>query len=102
MFFAASDKFKYMLDGKNIDVLVIRMRNVPAVDATGVEALARIVKRCNRDNVRVVFSHVNDQPMKAMEKAGLIDKVGRENFCSHIDTALIRAGKIEEAVRKNS
>ena len=46
MFFAAHDKFKYMLDDEDIDVLVIRMRNVPAVDAAGVETLANIVKRC--------------------------------------------------------
>ncbi len=96
MFFAAADKYKYMLDDKNIKVLYIRMRNVPAVDATGVEALTRIVKRCERHNVKVVFSHVNEQPMKAMEKAGLTELVGRDNFCSHIDTALIRAGQLEK------
>ena len=39
MFFAASDKYKYVLSDKNIDVLCIRMRNVPAMDATGVEVL---------------------------------------------------------------
>ena len=100
MFFAASDKFRYMLDDKHIDVLVIRMRNVPAVDATGVESLTRIVKRCERHNVKVVFSHVNEQPMKAMEKAGLADRVGRENFCTHIDTALVRAEEIEKSLSK--
>lgn len=99
MFFAAADKYKYMLDDKNIDVLCIRMRNVPAVDATGVEALARIVKRCEKHNVKVVFSHVNEQPMKAMEKAGLVAQVGTENFCSHIDTALLRAEEIEKSLK---
>ncbi|MCR5075121.1 MAG: STAS domain-containing protein [Ruminococcus sp.] len=99
MFFAAADKYKYMLDDKNIDVLCIRMRNVPAVDATGVEALARIVKRCEKHNVKVVFSHVNEQPMKAMEKAGLVAQVGTKNFCSHIDTALLRAEEIEKSLK---
>ena len=98
MFFAASDKYKYVLSDKNIDVLCIRMRNVPAIDATGVEALMRIVKRCDRHNVRVVFSHVNEQPMKAMTKAGFVEKVGRENFCDHIDTALLRAEAIENEI----
>ncbi|MBR3282710.1 MAG: STAS domain-containing protein [Ruminococcus sp.] len=101
MFFAASDKFKYMLDDKNIDVLVIRMRNVPAVDATGVESLTRIVKRCERHNVKVVFSHVNEQPMHAMEKAGLVERVGKNNFCSHIDTALVRADELERTAFSN-
>lgn len=98
MFFAASDKYKYILDDKQIDVLCIRMRNVPAIDATGVEALMNIVKDCERKNRKVVFSHVNEQPMHAMEKAGFIEKVGRENFCDHIDTALLRAEKIEAEI----
>lgn len=98
MFFAASDKYKYVLSDQNIDVLCIRMRNVPAIDATGVEALMRIVKRCDKHNVKVVFSHVNEQPMKAMTKAGFVDKIGRENFCDHIDTALLRAEAIENEI----
>ena len=98
MFFAANDKFRYMLDDKNIDVLIIRMRNVPAVDATGVESLTRIVKRCEKHNVKVVFSHVNEQPMHAMEKSGLYKRVGKDNFCSHIDTALVRAEELEKSI----
>lgn len=98
MFFAATDKYKYVLSDKEIDVLCIRMRNVPAIDATGVEALMRIVKRCQRHNVKVVFSHVNEQPMKVMTKAGFIEQVGKENFCDHIDTALLRAEEIEKEI----
>ncbi len=98
MFFAAADKYKYMLHDWNIDILCIRMRNVPAIDATGVEALSRIVARCEKHHVQVVFSHVNEQPMHAMEKAGFIEKVGKENFCSHIDTALERAAVLEAAL----
>ena len=98
MFFAANDKFRYMLDDKNIDVLIIRMRNVPAVDATGVESLTRIVKGCEKHNVKVVFSHVNEQPMHAMEKSGLYKRVGKDNFCSHIDTALVRAEELEKSI----
>jgi len=97
MFFAASDKFGYILDKAGaIDVLCIRMRNVPAIDATGVSVLNRIVDQCRRKNIEVVFSHVNEQPMKAMRKAGIVKKVGSENFCAHIDVALLRAEKLEE------
>lgn len=99
MFFAASERYKYMLDDNDIDVLIIRMRNVPAIDSAGVEALSQIVKRCEKEGVNTVFSHVNEQPMRAMTKAGLCDKVGQENFCSHIDTALARAEEIENERR---
>lgn len=98
MFFAASDKFRYMLSDKNIDVLCIRMRNVPAIDASGVETLMGIVRRCERHGVKVIFSHVNEQPMHAMEKAGFIEHVGKENFCDHIDTALLRAEELENQI----
>ena len=96
MFFAASDKFEYVLDDTNIKVLCIRMRNVPAIDATGVETLDKITKRCRKHNITVVFSHVNEQPMRAMEKAGFVERIGRENFCDHIDAALLRAEEIEK------
>ncbi len=98
MFFAASDKYKYVLNDEDIDVLCIRMRNVPAIDAAGVEAIKRITDRCKRHNIRVVFSHVNEQPMHAMTKAGFIDQIGKENFCSHIDTALERCAAIEAEI----
>ena len=98
MFFAASDKFQYLPDNSGIDVLCIRMRNVPAIDAAGVEALTEIVRRCGKDHVQVVFSHVNEQPMQVMKKAGLTAMVGEENFCDHIDTALARAQAIEDSL----
>ena len=98
MFFAASDKFSYVLDDKKFDILCIRMRNVPAIDATGVEELKNIVKRCEKRGIKVIFSHVNEQPMKAMAKAGFVDHVGKENFCDHIDTALLRAEKLEKEI----
>lgn len=97
MFFAASDKLSYVIDEHSkIDVLCIRMRNVPAIDASGVECLNKITERCKKLGIAVVFSHVNEQPMKVMEKAGFVERVGRENFCNHIDTALIRAEKLEK------
>ena len=102
MFFAASEKYKYMLDDNDLDVLVVRMRNVPAIDAAGVETLSDIVRRCSKNNVHVVFSHVNEQPMHAMTKAGLVSAVGQENFCSHIDIALLRAEEIENEIRSAS
>ncbi|SFD02886.1 sulfate permease, SulP family [Ruminococcus albus] len=102
MFFAAADKFGYMMDDKDIDVLVIRMRNVPAIDASGVASLSDVVNRCAKHNVSVVFSHANEQPMHAMEKAGLVDMLGKENFCDHIDTALLRAEAIENSLRNAS
>lgn len=101
MFFGASDKFSYMLDDTNIDVLCIRMRNVPAIDATGVETLDKITMRCKKHNISVIFSHVNAQPMQAMEKAGFVERIGKENFCDHIDNALLRAEELEKIAKES-
>ena len=102
MFFAAFDKFNYFIEkGSKIDVLCIRMRNVPAIDASGVAVLNRLVDYCKRKNIEVVFSHVNEQPLKAMRKAGIVKKVGTENICSHIDIALMRAEKLEAIASSN-
>ncbi|MBQ1339041.1 MAG: STAS domain-containing protein [Ruminococcus sp.] len=98
MFFAASDKFGYVLDDKKFHILIIRMRNVPAIDSTGVEELKNIVKRCEKRDIKVIFSHVNEQPMRAMTKAGFTERVGKENFCDHIDTALLRAEALESSI----
>ena len=43
----------------------------------------------------MIFSHVNSQPMSVMEKAGFVDKVGRDNFCDHIEAALQRAADLK-------
>ena len=91
MFFAASEKFLAVIDSTEEDILIIRMRNVPAVDATGILTLEKIYEKCKKDNVKLIFSHVNEQPMKAMEKSGYVEKIGKENFCVNIDAALERA-----------
>jgi len=76
-------------------VLIIRMRGVPALDISALRSLEVLRERCAKANVKLIFSHVNEQPMKTMIHAGFADKVGLENFCSHIDDALDRAELIK-------
>ena len=49
---------------------------------------------CQNRGVQLIMSHVNEQPMKVIRKAGFYDKLGEENFCAHIDDALARAQKV--------
>ena len=51
-------------------------------------ALKNLAKVCQAKGITMVFSHVNEQPMRAMEKAGFVDRVGRENFRPNIEAAL--------------
>jgi SulP family sulfate permease len=56
-------------------------------------ALEMLYDDCKKKGVRLVFSHVNEQPMRTMEKDGFVEKVGRENFAAHIDEALEKAAE---------
>ncbi len=88
MFFAAADQILSINSGHHTKVVVIRMRSVPAIDASAMKSLHELVNRAKRKNITLVFSHVNEQPMHVMEKDGFIDLVGKENFHENIVDAL--------------
>jgi SulP family sulfate permease len=69
-----------------------------AIDATAMRNLEKLYDICTKKNVTLVLSHVNEQPMSIMQKAGFDKKVGAENFCAHIDEALERAEKLNKTV----
>lgn len=94
MFFGAADLISSIYLKDFTKVLVIRMRAVPALDVTALHSLESLYEKCTECGVQMVFSHVNEQPMRTMEKAGFVEKVGRENFAPHIDAALKRAEEI--------
>ncbi len=100
MFFGVSNKimdFLPDLSGKN--AVILRMRSVPALDASALSALETIYNIMKKKKVTLIFSHVNEQPMSVMHKAGFDKKVGAENFCPHIDEALKRASELDNTVR---
>ncbi len=91
MFFGAADKIPHMDRDTSKNVLVIRMRAVPALDITALNSLSRLWQECRRKDIQVVFSHVNEQPMSVFQKSGLYDQVGGEFFQPNIDAALEKA-----------
>ncbi|MBQ4275506.1 MAG: sulfate permease [Lachnospiraceae bacterium] len=96
MFFGDADSLASVSFKDFTKVLVIRMRGVPALDATAMHSMEELAKRCEERGIQLVFSHVNEQPYKTMEKAGFIDRIGKDNFRPHIDDALEWANKISE------
>ena len=91
MFFGAADRIATISVKDFTRCLVIRMRAVNALDATAMHSLEELYDKLSKKHIAVVFSHVNEQPMHVMQKAGFVEKVGSENFCEHIDEALERA-----------
>lgn len=91
LFFGATNQLADIVVKDFTKCLIIRMRSVPALDATAMHALEQLYDRCEKKGVTVIFSHVNEQPMNTLTKAGFVERVGQENFCDHIDDALERA-----------
>lgn len=91
MFFGAADRIATISVKDFTRCLIIRMRAVNALDATAMHSLEELYDKLSKKHIAVVFSHVNEQPMHVMQKAGFVEKVGSENFCEHIDEALERA-----------
>jgi SulP family sulfate permease len=102
-FFAAAEKFKSTLNiiETKPKVLILRMRNVLSIDATGLKALKEVVLQCQKDGIRLLLSGVHSQPLFAMEKSGLTKLIGTENLCENIEVALKKAKAITTQSEEN-
>jgi SulP family sulfate permease len=95
-FFGATDKLETALQSAQREpkVLILRMRKVVAMDASGLNALEDLHERLGRKGGHLILSGPHAQPHLVMEKAGLIRKLGAENVCPHIDASLARAREL--------
>lgn len=88
MFFAAADRLTAIDSKQFTKVVIIRMRSVPAIDASAMHSLHSLADRAERKKIRLVFSHVNEQPLSVMKKDGFFDRIGANNFRSDIIDAI--------------
>lgn len=95
-FFGSIDQFKEAIRGieKKPAVLILRMRNVYAIDASGLKALEDLVESSRHEGTKLILSGVHAQPLVAMQQSGLLDRLGEENALPNIDEALNRARTI--------
>ena len=77
------------------------MRGVNAMDSTAIHTFDSIIDTCKKNNITLIFSHVNEQPMSVMRKSGFVDIVGEENFCENISAAIDRAYELSGEKKKN-
>ena len=96
LFFGAADKINGIALNIEEDILILRMRSVPAMDATALRTLENVFETCKKNNTALIFSHVNMQPYSVMEKSGFVNKVGKDMFCKNIDEALKLAESLEQ------
>ena len=90
LFFAAAEKLERALNasGGVPRVVIFRMRNVPAMDASGLHAFEVAVDKLHRQKSKVYLTAVQPQPMKVMYESGFVDRLGMHKFCADTDHAL--------------
>ena len=86
-FFGAADKLKDVMSeiAKPPRVFILRMRNVPAIDATGLHALEQMAKKCRHQGTTLILTECRPQPLRAIVRSKLF---GRSNLARTLDIAL--------------
>jgi SulP family sulfate permease len=94
--FGSTDKVQDILD--QIDqlpqVVVLRLRNMTALDGTGVQALEEVAKRLQASGRTAIFCGMREQPASLLNKSGFAIHVGQENICVNVTAALTRADEL--------
>jgi SulP family sulfate permease len=95
-FFGAADKLKDVMSeiGKPPKVFILRMRHVPAIDATGMHALEQMAKKCGGQGTTLILTEIRQQPLRAIVRAHKLERFGRRNLAKSLDVALARAREI--------
>jgi SulP family sulfate permease len=96
-FFGAADKLRDVTSeiAKPPKVLILRMRNVPAIDATGLHALEQMARKCLAQGTNLLLTEIASQPLRAIAHARKLEAFGgREHLAKTLDLALDRAEAI--------
>lgn len=96
LFFGAAYKFEEALNlvDRPPQVLIIRMRNVPIIDSTGLHSIKQILKKSQKQQITLIISGIQPQPLKVLKESGLYGEIGKENICKNIDFSLKRARQV--------
>ena len=98
--FGATDKVSVITEKMHElpPVVIIRLRNMTAMDATGIYALEEIAKQLHASGRTLILCGAREQPAEIMHQAEFEEVVGRENICANVDEALRRAEEAFERI----
>ncbi|MCD4832517.1 MAG: sulfate permease [Bacteroidales bacterium] len=104
LFFGATYKFRdaLKLSDRKPKILIIRMRYVPTIDATGLHHLKEIVKDFKHKGIKVIISGIQPEVYKELEKSRIAFLIGKKNITNHIKLAIDRANFISEQPKVKS
>ena len=100
-FFGAAAKLEEVISeiAKSPKVFILRMKHVPAIDATGIYALERLAKKCRHDGTTLILAEIREQPLRAIVRARKLELFGgRRNLAKSLDIALDRAREVLSGV----
>lgn len=96
LFFGAAYKFRDSLKSlkKRPRVLIVRMRNVPVIDSTGIRTLHDVYKTCTAENIRLVLAEVQPPVLADIKRARLLFKIGKRYVTHDFETSLEKAREL--------
>jgi sulfate permease, SulP family len=99
--FGATDKVSVVTENmhKLPPVVIIRLRNMTAIDATGIYALEEIAKQLHASGRTLILCGAREQPEKLMQQAEFEEVVGKQNICANVNEALRRAEEVFENIK---
>jgi SulP family sulfate permease len=102
--FGSTDKLQGIIDRVDdlTPIVVVRLRNMTAIDATGLRALEDLTLRLRASGRTAIFCGAREQPRAVMEQAGFSEIAGAENLCPNVDAALVRARAIHDRLPRAS
>ena len=78
------------------EIVILRLRNMTAIDATGLHALESLAARLRASGRTLLLCGARAQPAKLLAQSAFIHDFGRENILPHVDAALARAQEVAE------
>ncbi|BCZ49343.1 sodium-independent anion transporter [Clostridium gelidum] len=64
----------------SVEVVILDMRHTHAIDASAIDALTRLLKHCNKLNIKFCLTHVQEQPRKVLNKMGFVVQIGESHI----------------------
>jgi len=95
-FFGAADKLETSLRdaGQLPEVLILRMRDVLALDATGLDALEDLLEKLRIKRKDLILCGPHSQPLFALTRSGFMEQLGEQNVCGDMESSLARARQL--------
>jgi SulP family sulfate permease len=96
-FFGAAEKLKTTLSqtSKRPRALIVNLRYVPAVDATGLRALEEFFERTKREHTLFLIVGLQEQPRNVLAKDGLLERIGTDKLFPTLSTAIEYANRVK-------